>query len=242
MANKDNSERIERYLREQMTPEENEEFLNDLRNDKVLREEAQMMALMIKGMKEEQAKQDEAIKQEILTSKHYISAQMQQPDEAIKQEILTSKGNSTAKTIRLVKWIGSIAAMFILLFGANQWYTSYKIDKVYDAYYTPYDASLASKGGDDEAIKQELAELYNKVGTEKNITSVISRMQTIYDGIQSASDDYADYTYYENDIAWYLALAYIKDHNLEKAQKLLKPLADNGDEEAITLLKAIEAL
>ena len=220
MASKDNSERIERYLREQMSPEENEAFLNDLRNDKELREEAQMMALLIKGMKEEQTKQD----------------------EAITQEILASGRPATAKTIRLVKWIGSIAAMFILLFGANQWYTSYKIDKVYDAYYTPYDASLASKGGDDETIKQELAELYNKVGTEKNVTSVISRLQTIYDGIQSASDDYADYTYYENDIAWYLALAYIKDHNLEKAQKLLKPLADNGDEEAITLLKAIEAL
>ena len=220
MANKDNSERIERYLREQMTPEENEAFLNDLRNNKELREEAQMMALLIKDMKEEQTKQD----------------------EAITQEILASGRPATAKTIRLVKWIGSIAAMFILLFGANQWYSSYKIDKVYDAYYTPYDASLASKGGDDETIKQELAELYNKVGTEKNVTSVISCLQTIYDGIQSASDDYADYTYYENDIAWYLALAYIKDHNLEKAQKLLKPLADNGDEEAITLLKAIEAL
>jgi len=219
MANKDNSERIERYLREQMTPEENEAFLNDLRRDKELREEAQMMALLIKDMKEEQAKQD----------------------ETIKQEILTSKGGSAAKTIQLVKWIGSIAAMFILLFGANQWYTSYKIDKVYDAYYTPYDASLA-RGGDDETIKQELAKLYNKVGTEKNLTSVITRLQTIYDGIQSASDDYADYTYYENDIAWYLALAYIKDHNLEKAKELLKPLADNGDEEAEKLLKELNKL
>ena len=219
MANKDNSERIERYLREQMTPEENKAFLNDLRNNKELREEAQMMALLIKEMKEEQAKQD----------------------EAIKQKLLTSKGNSTAKTIRLVKWIGSIAAMFILLFGANQWYTSYKIDKVYDTYYTPYDASLA-RGGDDETIKQELAILYNKVGTEKNVTSVITRLQTIYDGIQSASDDYADYTYYENDIAWYLALAYIKDHNLEKAKELLKPLADNGDEEAEKLLKELNKL
>ena len=219
MANKDNSERIERYLREQMTPEENEAFLNDLRKDKELREEAQMMALLIKDMKEEQAKQD----------------------ETIKQEILTSKGGSAAKTIQLVKWIGSIAAMFILLFGANQWYTSYKIDKVYDAYYTPYDASLA-RGGDDETIKQELAKLYNKVGTEKNLTSVITRLQTIYDGIQSASDDYADYTYYENDIAWYLALAYIKDHNLEKAKELLKPLADNGDEEAEKLLKELNKL
>lgn len=220
MANKDNSERIERYLREQMTPEENEAFLNDLRNDKDLREEAQIMALLIKEMKEEQAKQD----------------------EAIKQEILTYKGNSTAKTIRLVKWISSIAAMLVLLFGANQWYASYKTDKVFDAYYTPYDASLASKGGDDEAIKQELAQLYNKVGTEENVTSVISRLQTIYDGIQSASDDYADYTYYENDIAWYLALAYIKGHNLEKAKELLKPLAEEGIAEAIELLNKMKDL
>ncbi len=220
MANKDNSERIERYLRVQMTPEENEAFLNDLRNNKELREEAQMMALLIKEMKEEQAKQD----------------------EAIKQEILTSKGGSAAKTIRLVKWIGSIAAMFFLFFGANQWYTSYKTDKVFDTYYTPYDASLASKGGDDETIKQELAELYNKVGTEKNVTPVSTRLQTIYDGIQSASDDYADYTYYENDIAWYLALAYIKDHNLEKAKELLKPLAEEGIAEAIELLNKMKDL
>ena len=219
MAIKDNSERIERYLREQMTPEENESFLNDLRNNKELREEAQMMALLIKDMKEEQAKQD----------------------EAIKQKILTSNGNSTAKTIRLVKWIGSIAAMFILFFGANQWYTSYKIDKVYDAYYTSYDTSLA-RGGDDETIKQELAELYNKVGTEENVTSVISRLQTIYDGIQSASDDYADYIYYENDIAWYLALAYIKDHNLDKAEELLKPLAENDVSDARRLLKDMDGI
>ena len=214
----DNSERIDKFLKKQMTPEENEKFLEDLRKDKELRYEAQMTALMIQELQERQAKEDAEIIEDVLATK------------------------KKAKTIRLVKWIGSMAAMFIILFGANQWYTSYKIDKVYYAYYTPYDVSLASKGGDNETIKQELAELYNKVGTEKNLTSVISCLQTIYDGIQSASDDYADYIYYENDIAWYLALAYIKDHNLEKAQKLLKPLADNGDEEAITLLKAIEAL
>lgn len=217
MAIKDNSERIERYLREQMTPEENKAFLNDLQTDKVLREEAQMMALLIKEMKEEQARQD----------------------EAITQEILASGRPATTKTIRLVKWLGSIAAMFILLFGANQWYSSYKIDKVYDAYYTPYDVSLA-RGGDDETVKKELAELYNKVETEKDITPIISRLQSIYDGIQANSDDYSDYTYYENDIAWYLALAYIKDHNLEKAKEMLKPLANNGNEEAEKLIEELK--
>ena len=227
MDKKDNSERIERYLREQMTLEENEAFLNDLRNDKELREEAQMMALLIKDMKEDQANQDEAITNEIL---------------ALGFPAIASKAPTAPKAIRFVKWIGSIAAMFILLFGVNQWYTSYKIDKVYDAYYTPYDASLAIKGGDDEAVKQELAELYNKVGSENDVTPIITRLQTIYDGIQSASDDYADYIYYENDIAWYLSLAYIKDHNLDKAKERLKPLADGGIEEAIALMNDIEKI
>lgn len=219
MVNKDNSERIERYLREQMTPEENKAFLNDLQTDKVLREEAQIMALLIKEMKEEQARHD----------------------EAITQEILASGRSATTKTIRLVKWLGSIAAMFILLFGANQWYSSYKIDKVYDAYYTPYDVSLA-RGGNDETVKKELAELYNKVGTEKDVTPIITRLQSIYDGIQANSDDYSDYAYYENDIAWYLALAYIKDHNLEKAKEMLKPLADNDVSDAKRLLKDMDGI
>ena len=214
MANKDNSERIERYLREQMTPEESTAFLNDLQRDKELREEAQMMALLIKDMKEEQAKQD----------------------AEITEAVLSSSKTSKARTISIVRWTLSIAAMFILIFGAALlWNRHSDEDALFNSYYTSYDMSLA-RGGDDEAIKTELAELYNKVGTEKDITSAITRLQTIYDNVLSNNEDYADYSYYENDIAWYLALAYIKDHNIAKAKELLKPLADNGNEEAKKLL------
>lgn len=220
MASKDNSERIDRYLREQMTPEESEAFLCDLKEDKDLREEAQMMALLIKEMKEEQAKQDAAL-----------------------TETITSLNSSPRpKTIKLVKWIGSIAAMFILIFGVTTlWNRSSDTDALFNHYYKPYDASSA-RGGDDEVIKAELAELYNKVGTEKDISPVITRLQTIYDNIHSNSDDYADYSYYENDIAWYLALAYIKNHNLDKAKELLKPLAENGNDEAKKLIDVIKKL
>ena len=214
MTNKDNSERIDRYLREQMTPEESEAFLNDLRSDKELREEAQMMALLIEEMKEEQASQDEAVRQEVVAAAR------------------------PSTTIRLIKWIGSIAALFVIVFGAHQWYSSYRMDKVFDAYYEPYDITKA-KGIDDEAIKQELAELYNKVGAEEDIAPVITRLQTVYDGIQANSDNYADYSYYKNDIAWYLALAYVKDHQTDKAKELLKPLAEHGVAEAEKLLKEL---
>lgn len=214
----DNSERIDKFLRKQMTPEENNNFLNDLKNDAQLRKEAQMTALMIQELQERQAKEDSEIIEDVLKSK------------------------KKAKTIRMVRWSLSIAAMFILLFGATTlWNRPSNTEVLFNEYYTPF-VYQPDRSGGDETIKKELAELYNKVGTEKDITPIIARLQTIYDGIQSNSDDYADYSYYENDIAWYLTLAYIKDNNINKAKELLQPLVDNNDAEAIKLMAEIEDL
>ena len=89
----DNSERIDKFLKKQMTPEENKKFLEDLKLDKVLRKEAQMTVLMIQELQERQAKEDAEIIEDILVSK------------------------KRAKTISIVRWSLSIAAMFILIFG-----------------------------------------------------------------------------------------------------------------------------
>ena len=214
----DNSERIDKFLRKQMTPEDINIFLNDLKNDAQLRKEAQMTALMIQELQERQAKEDSEIIEDVLKSK------------------------KKAKTIRMVRWTLSIAAMFILLFGATTlWNRPSNTEVLFNEYYTPF-VYQPDRSGGDETIKKELAELYNKVGTEKDITPIIARLQTIYDGIQSNSDDYADYSYYENDIAWYLTLAYIKDNNINKAKELLQPLVDNGNEEAKKLLVDIESI
>ena len=217
----DNSDRIDKFLRKQMTPEENKLFLDDLKNNAELRKEAQMTALMIQELQERQAKED----------------------AEIIEDVLLSKRKAKARFIKIrVKWALSLAAMFVLLFGAYIFLNLQpNTNSLFDKYYTEVDVT-SQRGGDDEALKQELAELYNKVGTEKDVTSTITRLQTIYDGIQSASDDYADYTYYENDIAWYLALAYIKDHNLDKAEELLKPLADNDVSDAKRLLKDMDGI
>ena len=216
MENKDNSERIERFLREQMTPEESEAFMNDLKKDKELREEAQMMALLIKEMKEEQAKENEVLRQRVMASK------------------------TKSKNIRMIRWAISIAAMIVLLFGAAVlWNRQAASDPLFAQYYTSYDTGR-ERGGDD-AVKNELAELFNKIESEKDVTPIIARLQTIYDKIQSNDEHYSEYSYYENDIAWYLALAYIKDHNFGKAEELLEPLKERDDSAATELLEAIKS-
>ena len=221
MENKDNSERIERFLREQMSPEENDAFLNDLKNDKDLREEAQMMALMIKEMKEEQIKQSEKLTEDVLAEE---------------------KQAKTARIISMVRWPLSIAAMFILIFGATLlWNRQSDSEILFNEYYQPY-VVQGERGGDDDAIKEELANLYNKVGTEDDVTPIITRLLTIYDNILSNNVDYAEYIYYEKDIVKYLALAYIKNNDLDKAKRLLKPYAEDGDDEAAEIIKAIDSL
>ena len=215
MENKDNSERIERFLREQMSPEENDAFLNDLKNDKDLREEAQMMALMIKEMKEEQARQSKKLTEDVLAEE---------------------KQAKKARIISMVRWPLSIAAMFILIFGATLlWNRQSDTDALFTEYYSSYTLQGESRGGDSE-VEKELAMLFNQVGTEKDISTVIDKLQKIYDSVDSEYE----YSLYTDDIAWYLALAYLKVDKPEKSKELLKPLAENGNDLAIKLLNAIE--
>ena len=205
MANKDNSERIERFLREQMSTEENEAFLNELKNDKDLREEAQMMALMIKEMKEEQVRQSEKLTKDVL-----------------------AEGEQTkkTKTISMVRWSLSIAAMFFLIFGATLlWNRQSDADALFTEYYSPYTLQGESRGGNSD-IEKELAVLFNQVGTEEDVSTVIIKLQKIYDSIDSEYE----YSLYADDITWYLALAYLKADKPERAKELLKPLAEGHND------------
>ena len=208
----DNSERIDKFLKKQMTPEENKKF----------RKEAQMTVLMIQELQERQAKKDAEIIEDILVSK------------------------KRTKTISIVRWSLSIAAMFILIFGVmitlwnkqNNTDVLYaQADNIFEQHYSPYTLQGDSRGNDSD-VERKLSVLFNQVGTEKDMSPVIEKLQKIHDSIDSEYE----YSLYADAITRYLALAYLKDHNLDKAKELLKPLADNGDEEAITLLKAIEAL
>ena len=214
---KDNSERIDKFLRGLMTPEENNAFMSDFNNDRVLREETQITALMIKELEESQAQKDAEIIEEVLAVKR-------------------------ARIITIARRTLSIAAMIILIFGVTTlWNRQSDTDALFEQYYVSPEVS-SPRGGDEDAVKQELTNLFIQVGTEKDITPVINRLQTIHDNIVADNEEYDEYKYSQNTIDWYLALAYIKNENLDKAKELLKPLADDGNKDATEIIKAIDSL
>lgn len=219
---KDNSERIDKFLRNQMTSEENEAFWEDFKNDMDFREEVQITALMIKELQERQAKEDAEIIEEVLACK------------------AKEKSAKKAKIVRMVRWVGSIAAMFILLFGSVRFYQIKQMDNLFNEYYSPYESQGMSRGGDDD-VEKELANLFNQIETEEDVAPTLQKLQSIYDKIDSEYE----YSLYADDISWYLALGYIKVHDIEKASRILHAIHvdDDGSElgqKVKDLLKELE--
>ena len=212
----DHSERIDRFLRKQMTSEERNAFLEDLQKDKDLREEAQITAMLIQELNEERSKQEQEIAQEIRMAK------------------------SSKKNKRIIYWVGSIAAMFILLFGSVRFYQIKQMDNLFNEYYSPYESQGMSRGGDDD-VEKELANLFNQIETEEDVAPTLQKLQSIYDKIDSEYE----YSLYADDISWYLALGYIKVHDIEKANSILHAIHLDDDESELgqkvkDLLKELE--
>lgn len=204
---KDNSERIDKFLRNQMTSEENEAFWEDFKNDMDFREEVQITALMIKELQERQAKEDAEIIEEVLACK------------------AKEKSAKKAKIVRMVRWVGAIAAMFILIFGSVRFYQIKQMDNLFNEYYSPYESQGMSRGGDDD-VEKELANLFNQIETEEDVAPTLQKLQSIYDKIDSEYE----YSLYADDISWYLALGYIKVHDIEKANSILHAIHVDDDE------------
>ena len=111
---KDNSERIERFLRDQMSEEENAAFVSELRSDPALREQAQIMALLIKGMKEERKEQERVVVDVALpAAAEPVVAADARPTAA---KPVPAAANNNGIFTKLLFWACAMAAMFVLVF------------------------------------------------------------------------------------------------------------------------------
>lgn len=211
----DNSERINKFLREQMTPEENEAFLRDLEKDEALRKEAQLTAIMIQDLHKRQVKQD----REII------------------DEMVAAKKERRTKTVRLLKRIGAVATVLVLIFGVYLYQNNLsdrealshsELIALANKYYT--DTTTPAFRSDFSNEEKELVDLFDKVGKDEDIPTVVKQLQSIHDRVD---EEYA-YRVNGNDvrIAWYLALAYLKNNQQDMAFPLLRGIVtdDKGTE------------
>ena len=196
-------ERIERFLRGEMSAEEEARFREELKSDTELRDHARAVTALLKGLQEKGKQHD----QEIINE-----ATAQKPRNNIR---------------RLVMWTLSAAAVVALYFGYSYHAENVRyahVNEMLTPYYMHYDIDALSRGETDSVAITHLYTLFNRIPEEKDMTDIIAELEPIYQSLDS------EYTYYPyaNDIAWNLALAYIKTGEKDKSISILEKLKEDN--------------
>lgn len=209
-------ERIESFLRGEMTAEEEMAFKQEIRQNPELRRRAMAITSLIKGLHVQNSAKEATI----------------------------IKENTAKSRIRpLLYWVCSVAAVFAIVFGVYKDHRYRMLDATVSPYYTEYGMSDVSRGDIDSATVAHLYDLFIKIQENRSVSDIIKELEPIYNSLD------ADFTYnaFANDIAWNLALAYVKDDQIDKAVSILQKLkADNPDtpiyNKADDLIKKLQAL
>lgn len=137
------------------------------------------------------------------------------------------KENAHKSRVRpLLWWACSVAALFTIFFGIYKDQRYRMLNSTVSPYYTEYDMSDISRGDVDSATTAHLYRLFTQIQDNRSVSGIINELELIY---KSLTYDFT-YNAYANDIAWNLALAYVKDDQIDKAITILQKLkTDNPD-------------
>ncbi|MBO4431008.1 MAG: hypothetical protein J5790_06690 [Bacteroidaceae bacterium] len=204
-------ERIESFLRGNMSAEEEEAFKKELKENSELRSHAMGMTALIKGLEAHESKKEQEVIDSVKPSAANITPQQKTHSRSF------------------IWWACSAAAICIIFFSIFKAQRYRTLDETISPYYTQYDISALSRGEADSVTVTHLYSLFNQIPKQKSVTNIIKELEHIYTSLDS------DYTYYPyaNDIAWNLALAYIKDDQIDKAISVLEKLKDNNPDTPI---------
>lgn len=209
-------ERIEAFLRGEMSAEEETAFKQEIRQNPELRSRAMAMTSLIKGLQ----------------------------DKNSAKEATIIKESSTKSRVRpILWWACSVAAVFAIFFGIYKDRRYRILDSTVSPYYTEYEMRDITRGDVDTATIAHLYGLFTQIQENTNVSGIIKELEPIYNSL----DEEFTYTAYANDIAWNLALAYVKDDQIDKAISILEKLkADNPDtpiyNKADELIKKLQEL
>lgn len=205
----DRDERISRYLKGHMNPQEETKFLADMESDEQLKQDAIAQARLIKGM----AQVDYELIQELKNT----------PDAKIKSSL------RPPITIfrKSITWLSVAASVTVLLFAGYKGYDYYDTTSLGMKYATVFPMETLVRGDIGSNVDKELQTLFENVVERKDLSTTTKRLSELWK--ISNQDTYNDYTDYAPYIGWYLAIGYLEDYDKEKAQGILHTMLDNAD-------------
>lgn len=212
-------ERIERFMRNQMTQAEEKTFLDDINSDPELKERAFATALMARGMKRRRKEEQQAF-------------------AAMLNGSISENANKAKATFRRY---AAMAASLLLLLGVGGYAGFAEYGYQQRNAIVSANISLGQTGtdrGDGGNMQSRLDSIAAVVKNERDMTEAIAVLQGLYDKRQTDIDCAQN----SATISWYLAMAYIKDNQKGKAVNLLVVLKREHPEMESKINKILEQL
>lgn len=191
-----NEERINRYLHGEMSPGEESVFEADLQKDNTLKQQAESMARIVKGM-------------EVVGKEH---------DKQLLEKMKASSGKKTS-SLRWISIAASIALVFTVSYFVYDYSATTRLGKEY-AYAFP--VSEVIRGEEEEEVVNTLTLLFDNVANGKDLDNTIKQLEELWALAQS--DTYNGYTTYEPYIGWNLAIAHLRNNDKKEAKAVLVQL------------------
>lgn len=221
-------ERINSFLRGEMSSEEETLFMDELKSNEELRNEAVATARMAKAMKTVGEENDSLVKEALLTSdEHDI--------EMIVNNV--TRKRSKVLTLRIL----SVAASILILVISGWHYYDYRVTTgLGNEYEMMFESSSFVRGADTGSVEKELNILFAKVKSGDDSDNTIKRLSLLWE--LSTMETYNDYTDYAPQIGWNLAIAYLKDNDKGNAIAVLTKLEGIAEDGTAITIKCQELI
>ncbi len=217
--------KVDKFLRHQMTEEEEILFKSELHSNQEKRERARTIALTIKSMQKEGIRHDQMIVDNIGGMNEF----------QFRKEVglRPKKINLRSYFFRYMAAASVIIAFFL---GGYRYYEHSQIVTLGNTYYSAYTLDLLEtehiRGTEDKIELNKLAVVFDKVKNNIDIESTIKELEILY---SESFEERSVFYNYQDDIAWNLAIAYLKDGNYKKPIPILEDIIKrNADYPQIT--------
>ena len=231
---------VNRFLRNQMTKEEEIAFKLKVKADKQLESRAKLIALTIKEMKSINEKQDSLVIEHI--SNIDETKFREKVDLPRREDPISGTGsNENVKSRRPSNIISFVpflrqhiaAACITGLFicgggvGIMQLNAYNNTTAIYDTYYNQGPIRLEpSRANIDSVTIAQLNQLFANVEKASELENTITALKTAY---EKSEDEKEELNYVRNEIAWNLSMAHLKTGNRKAAKPILKNIIDHSD-------------
>lgn len=209
--------KVDRFLRHQMTSQEEQEFKAELAANPELMARARTMALMIKSMAVVGLKRDQQFVEDI---KGMSEAEFR------KVAGLKPKAKAVSFWPKFTRYAAVACVAGLLCWGGIHYYTIYQTVSLGNSIdYYAYNMDISDgeyiRGITDAEILDQLTMLFDNVKEGKDLKETITKLESLY---PKALEVESEYSQYDNDIAWNLAIAYLKDGNRKKPIPILESM------------------